>query len=179
MSTVVPTPVPVLASEYADDDLAFPIQNANTDAITGYKNAFTAWVQGGQTGPAPSPPLLASLDRAKAIAIYETWNQAWVNAISMGHPVPVLDVSSAISYAQMNPYQPLPAPTPIADPVGPLLYTDSAGVGHYANVYGEKPTDYPNGTQFTDARGTFTHVVTPTPFFMESEWQLPAPKAVA
>ena len=84
------------------------------------------------------------------------------------HP-PQGSIKVSINPADYPPYNPPPAPAPAAqlatggDPVGPL----SIGT-LYLSVAGDTS---PDGTKFTDSRGTFLKHVTVTPFGRTNYWE--------
>ena len=171
-----PTPPSVIAEEYVQNDLQGPVDKFNSTAKSQYQLAFANWaIQ--QIGPPPPPPQLEVLNQALALQLFTVWSNT-AFAAGPGVPVPGLDISSAISYVQAAPLQPTPPaiPPPPSDPVGPATgnYISWGGIQipTFENVPGETPTQYPNGTPFTDSRGTFVHIEMPTPFGISSEWGL-------
>jgi hypothetical protein len=63
-------------------------------------------------------------------------------------------------------------PAAVVDPVGTQEWPGSQ---LYYNAPGSAPNSYPNGTNYSDSRGTFIHISMATPFGNESWWQLVTP----
>lgn len=144
------------------------IQTTNNTAWSNYKTQFGEWVSLGQQGTPPGPPVLKSLNQALALALFDIFSDAFNTALGTANPV--LDFSAAVTFFTPAPIAPpLPViPPPPSDPVGPDQGTqDLQGREMYYNVSGDS---FVNGQRFTDARGTFVHVVIATPFGMESYW---------
>ena len=78
---------------------------------------------------------------------------------------------SATGTAEAQPAS-TPAPTTPTDPVGALQTT---GSNVYSDAAGVNESNYPDGSKYTDARGTFVHQVIATPFGNTSWWTLVAP----
>jgi hypothetical protein len=79
--------------------------------------------------------------------------------------------ASSTSTAEAQPAN-TPAPTTPTDPVGAQ---QTPGSNLYSNADGVNESNYPNGAEYTDARGTFVHQVDATPFGNTSWWTLAAP----
>jgi len=171
-----PTPIGIIAQEYVQNFVQGEINEANSNAYANYQNVFSNWaIQ--QIGAPPAPPQLKVLNQALALQLFITYsNTAYQGAI--GSKVALLDLSSAISTVQAAPIQlPPPAiPAPPSDPVGPpdgsFVTMGAETYNTYYNVAGETPAQYPNGTKFTDSRGTFLHIENATPFGISSRWAL-------
>lgn len=171
-----PTPISEIALEYVQNFVQGEINEANSNANSGYQLAYQNWtIQ--QIGPPPAPPVLKVLNQPLAIQLFISWSNSAYSGPSTT-TVPSLDLSSAITTIQAAPIQPLPpaVPPPPVDPVGPPTGGyDQFGHQTFYNVAGETPAQFPNGTTFTDPRGMFVHQVTATPFGLESQWVMMAP----
>ena len=171
-----PTPIAEIALTYVQNFVQGGINEANKNAAANYQNVFNNWaIQ--QLGAPPAPPQLAMLNQPLAIQLFTTLSDG-IAGLAPGTPIPPLDLNSAISYVQLAPIQlPPPAiPPPPADPIGPpdgsFVTVGTQTYPTYYNVSGETPATYPNGTKFTDSRGTFMHVENATPFGISSRWAL-------
>ena len=171
-----PTSTSVIAQEYVLNEVQGQINEANKNAYANYQNVFQNWaIQ--QIGTPPAPPQLAMLNQTLAIQLF-TANSNGMAGLAPGTPIPVLDLNSAISFMQAAPIQ-LPPPAiaaPPADPIGPpdgsFVTVGTQTYATYYNVSGETPIQYPNGSKFSDSRGTFMHVENATPFGISSRWAL-------
>lgn len=69
---------------------------------------------------------------------------------------------------------PKPAPSAPTDPVGLAI---APGSIYYLNAPGVDQSNWPNGSEYSDSRGSFVHIVVATPFGNESQWMLVAATA--
>ena len=150
--------------------LASNIALLNSNAYSNYQQAFANFQLGGATGDEPAPPQLMVLNTALALQLVVAYDNAWASATTTSG-APKLDLTSAITFVQAAPIQP-PVPVPVPapnDPVGPAQgVANSAGQQMYYTVTGDTS---PNGTVFSDTRGTFVKVVIATPFGNEAYWE--------
>jgi hypothetical protein len=96
----------------------------------------------------------------------------WITVPPMAQLLaPGANVSALLAawYPPFNPPTPAaPAPPAPTDPVGAQM----TGTSDYYNAPGAIETTYPNGSEYTDSRGTFIHNVVATPFGTVSYWSL-------
>jgi hypothetical protein len=157
--------------------IATQFATLNAQAYANYQNVYQDYLIAQQSaGPgaappiAPVPPQLVVLNTAVALALVMSMDSAWGTLAYNAQP-PVLDLASAISYVQAPAVRPQPpiVPPPATDPVGPAAGANTAtGNAMYETVIGDTS---PAGNVFSDTRGTFVKVGSPSPMGMEYFWE--------
>jgi hypothetical protein len=126
-----------------------------------------------QLGQAGQYSLPNEVPQTGSLGAYPTTPPAGIATITIPPMAELLaadaDVASLLA-TWWPPYNP-PTPVPPA-PTDPVGLQVSPGSNYYTNAAGVNENNYPNGSEFTDTRGTFVHQVTATPFGNESVWMI-------
>jgi hypothetical protein len=168
-------------------ELASAIQSQavaqNNALISQYTQAVAAYVAAYGTNPtsgAPAPPQAPILTSVNTALVVQDEVQ-WSTLVSAGQYAAAQAINWSAVYSTYTYVPPVPAPVVLPticappgppvngciDPVGP---NSGAAAGNiYLTVVGDTS---PNGTKFTDSRGTFVKTVVATPFGNSADWTL-------